>query len=122
MEPKNDSLTRREASSYLNSWRGFPLVSDMEVDRDVRCEMLPKHSLVLFSEPGCPRSRVVGFFMNIVNSRLLFNETNPLVEELSSESMGQNEIEKLPRAWQYILPQKFYDGWVINLQNLFRYD
>ena len=56
------------------------------------------------------------------NSRLLFNETNPLVEELSSESMGQNEIEKLPRAWQYILPQKFYDGWVINLQNLFRYD
>jgi len=67
----------REASSYLNSWRGFPLVSDMEVDRDVR---------------------------------LLFNETNPLVEGLSSESMGQNEIEKLPRAWQYILPQKFYDG------------
>ena len=59
-------------------------------------------------------------FLNIVNSRLLFNETNPLVEDLSSESMGQNEIEKLPRAWQYILPQKFYDGWVINLQNLFR--
>ena len=59
------------------------------------------------------------FLMNIGNSRLLFNETNPLVEGLSSESMGQNEIEKLPRAWQYILPQKFYDGWVINLQNLF---
>ena len=85
----------------------------MEVDRDVRCEMLPKHLLVLFSEPGCPRSRYVGFFMNIGNSRLLFNETNPLVERLSSESMGQNEIEKLPRAWQYILPQKFYDGWVL---------
>ena len=62
------------------------------------------------------------FFMNIGNSRLLFNETNPLVEALSSENMGQNEIEELPRAWQYILPQKFYDGWVINLQNLFRYD
>ena len=55
-------LIRREASSYLNSWRGFPLVNDMEVDRDVRCEMLLKHFLVLFSELACPISRSVRLF------------------------------------------------------------